>query len=134
MMYQSKVKKQHLKYKRGQTVRITTFLNKFQRGFEIQNTNEIFVIHSININLPLPMYKLHLLGNSQKIIKGSFYEHELIATELEKLYIEKKLRNNEEWTLIKLSGHSVPAWEPRIYRQDILKKKKLLKVKNIVKN
>ena len=80
------------------------------------------------------MYKLHTLGNSKEIIKGSFYEHELTPTELEKLYIEKILRNNKKWTLVKWSGHSVPTWEPRKYIQDILKKNKLLKVKNIVNN
>ena len=36
MMYQSKVKKQNPKYKRGQTVRITIFPNKFQGRFEVQ--------------------------------------------------------------------------------------------------
>ena len=80
------------------------------------------------------MYKLHTLGNSQEIIKGSFYEHELTPTELEKLYIEKILRNNKKWTLVKWSGHSVPTWEPRKYIEDILKKIKLLKVKKLLKN
>lgn len=80
------------------------------------------------------MYKLHTLGNSKVIIKGFVYEHELPPTELEKLYIEKLLRNSKQWTLVKWSGHSVPTWEPREYIEDNLKKNMPLKVNNIVNN
>ena len=90
--YYSKFKDQKPKYKVGDTVRISTNKNKFHRGFEIQNQNEIFVVGAINTKLPKPLYKLHTYGNLYELIKGSFYEHEVTSTRLEKFHIEKILK------------------------------------------
>ena len=65
-------------------MRITNFPSKFQRGYEIQNKDEVFVIHSINEKLPLPLYNLHTYGDPSDEIKGSFYENELTPTEIDK--------------------------------------------------
>ena len=40
--YYSKISKQKPKYKVGDTERITVLGNKFHRGFEVQNKDEVF--------------------------------------------------------------------------------------------
>ena len=54
-IYYAKVRRKKPKYKIIDNMRISTLPSKFQRGFEIQNANEIFVVSSINTKLPLPL-------------------------------------------------------------------------------
>ena len=119
--YYSKFKDQKPKYKVGDTVRISTNKNKFHRGFEIQNQNEIFVVGAINTKLPKPLYKLHKYGNPYELIKGSFYEHELTLTRIEKFHIEKILKKSKKQVLVKWQGYTEPTWEPKGYIESILK-------------
>lgn len=120
-LYYSKFSKQKPKYKVGDTVRITVFGNKFHRGFEIQNKNEIFVISHINTKLPRPLYKLHTFGDPNEIIKGSFYESELTLTNLDQFYIETVLRKTKDQVLVKWQGYEIPTWEPRHYIESVLR-------------
>lgn len=99
--------------------------SKFQRGFEIQNASEIFVVSSINTNLPLPLYKIHTYGKPEDVIKGSFYESELTLTKLDHFQIENILRKTKNKVLVKWQGYSEPTWEPRRYIESILKGKKI---------
>ena len=119
--YYRKFKKRKPQYNVGQSVRITNFPSKFQRGYEIQNKNEVFIVHSVNKRLPLPLYKLHTYGDPEDIIKGSFYEYELTPTELDKFYIEKIIKKNKNKVLVKWEGYSLPTWEPRDYIENLLK-------------
>ena len=118
--YYSKFSKQKPKYKVGDTVRITVLGNKFHRGFEVQNKDEVFVISDVNTNLPRPLYKLHTFGDPNEIIKGSFYGNELTLTNLDQFYIEKVLRKTKNKVLVKWQGYQVPTWEPRKYIESIL--------------
>ena len=81
----------------------------------------MFIVHSVNKRLPLPLYKLHTYGDPEDIIKGSFYEYELTPTELDKFYIEKIIKKNKNKVLVKWEGYSLPTWEPRDYIENILK-------------
>ena len=118
--YYAKFKKRKAKYKIGQTVRITNFPSKFQRGYEIQNKDEVFVIHSINEKLPLPLYNLHTYGDPSDEIKGSFYENELTPTEIDKFYIEKIIKKTRNMVLVKWYSYAKPTWEPRKYIESVL--------------
>ena len=124
-LYYAKVRKKKPKYKIGDNVRISTMPSKFQRGFEIQNASEIFVVSSINTNLPLPLYKIHTYGKPEDVIKGSFYESELTLTKLDHFQIENILRKTKNKVLVKWQGYSEPTWEPRRYIESILKGKKI---------
>ena len=119
--HHTKFKHKKPKYEKGDKVRITTFPEKFQRGFEVQNKNEVFMISRVNTRLPLPLYKLHTYGQPEDIIKGSFYEHELTPTDLKKFYVEKVIRKTKDKALVKWEGYSEPTWEPRKYIENILK-------------
>ena len=50
----------------------------FLKGYDVQNNQELFVIHSISTNLPIPMYQIKSIDNPEEdVIKGRFYGHEL---------------------------------------------------------
>ena len=50
----------------------------FLKGYDVQNNQELFVIHSISTNLPIPMYQIKSVDNpGDDVIKGQFYGHEL---------------------------------------------------------
>ena len=123
MAIHSNIKKRIPSYNVGQTVRTSQFPKKFQRGYEIQNQNEIFTINSINSKFPLSLYRIKSV-DSEDIIRGSFYEFELTPTELDTFFIEKILKKAKNKVLVKWSGYTQLTWEPRAYIQKILKLRK----------
>ena len=119
--YYNKFPQRKPKYKIGDTVRISALPTKFHRGFEIQNKSEVFVIKEINSKLPIPLYKLHTYGDSNEIIKGSFYEHELTLTKIKEFDIESILQKTRNKVLVKWVDYERPTWEPRKYIESVLK-------------
>ena len=67
------------KLKIGDIVRIKLLpKSSFHKGYEIQNNQELFQIHKIMTNLPVPMYQLQSMEKPEEgVIKGHFYGHEL---------------------------------------------------------
>ena len=52
--------------------------NFFLKGYDIQINQELFVIHSISTNFPIPMYQIKSVDNpGDDVIKWQFYGHEL---------------------------------------------------------
>ena len=52
--------------------------SSFLKGYDVQNNQELFVIHNISTNLPIPMYQIKSIDNPEEdVIKGQFYGHEL---------------------------------------------------------
>ena len=102
--YYKKFKHKMPDYKIGDTVRISNLPSKFQREFEIQNQNEIFVIHSVNSKLPLSLYKLHTYGDLKDVISGLCYKFELTPTVIEEFYIEKIIKKRKNQILVKWLG------------------------------
>ena len=46
--------------------------------YDVQNNQELFLIHSISTNLPIPMYQIKSVDNpGDDVIKGQFDGHEL---------------------------------------------------------
>ena len=45
--------------------------SSFHKGYDIQNNQELFEIHEVSKNLPIPMYQIHRLDIPEEgVIKG----------------------------------------------------------------
>ena len=77
--YYDKFTKTKPKFKIGDIVRIKLLpKSSFHKGYDVQNNQELFEIHKISTNLPIPMYQIKSKKNPDEgIIKGQFYGHEL---------------------------------------------------------
>ena len=78
-IYYNKFTKIKPRFKVGDIVRIKLLpKSSFLKGYDVQNNQELFVIHSISTNLPIPMYQIKSIDNPEEdVIKGQFYGHEL---------------------------------------------------------
>ena len=92
------------KFKIGDRVRISLEKNIFEKGYETNWTQEIFVIYDIKYS-NVPYYYLKDLNNEK--LQGSFYEQELQKTKQDDLYtIEKILKTNKDKVYVKFKGYS----------------------------
>ena len=78
----------------GQLVRIAKQKTPFSRGFLPTTNFEVFRIHSIKVNLPIPLYILEEYDKSN-IIKGGFYSFELTPVNSDIFRIEKVLKKKK---------------------------------------
>ena len=98
------------KFKIGDRVRISLEKNIFEKGYETNWTQEIFVIYDIKYS-NVPYYYLKDLNNEK--LQGTFYEQELQKTKQDDLYtIEKILKTNKDRILVKWRGYdnSFNSW------------------------
>ena len=92
------------KFKIGDRVRISLEKNIFEKGYETNWTQEIFVIYDIKYS-NVPYYYLKDLNNEK--LQGTFYEQELQKTKQDDLYtIEKILKTNKNKVYVKFKGYS----------------------------
>ena len=77
--YYNKFNKTKPRFKIGDIVRIKLLpKSSFVKGYDIQNNQELFEIHKITSNLPIPMYQIKSIEKPEEdVIKGQFYGHEL---------------------------------------------------------
>ena len=98
------------KFKIGDRVRISLEKNIFEKGYETNWTQEIFVIYDIKYS-NVPYYYLKDLNNEK--LQGTFYEQELQKTKQDDLYtIEKILKTNKDKIYVKWKGYdsSFNSW------------------------
>ena len=98
------------KFKIGDRVRISLEKNIFEKGYETNWTQEIFVIYDIKYS-NVPYYYLKDLNNEK--LDGTFYEQELQKTKQDDLYtIEKILKTNKDKIFVKWRGYdnSFNSW------------------------
>ena len=98
------------KFKIGDRVRISLEKNIFEKGYDTNWTQEIFVIYDIKYS-NVPYYYLKDLNNEK--LDGTFYEHELQKTKQDDLYsIEKILKTNKNKIYVKWRGYdnSFNSW------------------------
>ena len=98
------------KFKIGDRVRISLEKNIFEKGYETNWTQEIFVIYDIKYS-NVPYYYLKDLNNEK--LDGTFYEQELQKTKQDDLYtIEKILKTNKDKIYVKWRGYdnSFNSW------------------------
>ena len=92
--YYSKIKPQKPKFQIGDSVRIAKMRGKFSRGYHEQASEEIFKVHQVKTNLPLPLY---ILSNyrGDEIIKGAFYGFELVKVSGDVFRVEKVIKKRK---------------------------------------
>ncbi len=110
-----KQKKQRLRFKESDFVRIQRWKNKFARGYSQNFTTEVFVIEKVLKHLPITMYTVKDL--EENTVVGNFYAEELSLVKgnvflVEKIVKKKKIRNIN-WVLVKWEGFppSYNTWE-----------------------
>ena len=98
------------KFKIGDRVRLSLEKNIFEKSYETNWTEEIFVIYDIKYS-NVPYYYLKDL-NGEKL-QGTFYQEELQKTKQDDLYtIEKILKTNKDKIYVKWRGYdnSFNSW------------------------
>ena len=98
------------RFKIGDRVRISLEKNIFEKGYDTNWTQEIFVIYDIKYS-NVPYYYLKDLNNEK--LYGTFYEQELQKTKQDDLYtIEKILKTNKDKIFVKWRGYdnSFNSW------------------------
>ena len=98
------------KFKIGDRVRISLEKNIFEKGYEANWAQEIFVIYDIK-HSNVPYYYLKDLSN--KKLDGTFYEQKLQKTKQDDLCtIEKILKTNKDKIYVKWRGYdnSFNSW------------------------
>ena len=105
------------KFKIGDHVRISLDKNIFEKSYETNWTEEIFVIYDIKYS-NVPYYYLKDL-NGEKL-DGTFYEQELQKTNLTLYVIEKIIKTKNDKIYVKWRGYnnSFNSW---IDKKDIMK-------------
>ena len=99
-IYNFEITKKPGKFKIGDSFR----KNIFEKGYETNCTQEIFVIYDIKYS-NVPYYYLKDLNNEK--LDGTFYEQELQKTKQDDLYIiEKILKTNKDKIYVKFKGYS----------------------------
>ena len=98
------------KFRIGDRVRLSLEKNIFEKGYDTNWTQEIFVIYDIKYS-NVPYYYLKDL-NGEKL-QGTFYQEELQKTKQDDLYtIEKILKTNKDKIYVKWRGYdnSFNSW------------------------
>ena len=95
------------KFKVGDRVRISKKRKDFTKGYLPNFTEEIFVILKVLETDP-PTYILNDMND--EIIKGSFYEQELVKYENDAYEIDKIIKRKKDKSLVKWKGYIEPSW------------------------
>ena len=98
------------KFKIGDRVRLSLEKNIFEKSYETNWTEEIFIIYDIKYS-NVPYYYLKDLNNEK--LQGTFYQEELQKTKQDDLYtIEKILKTNKDKIYVKWRGYdnSFNSW------------------------
>ena len=109
-IYNFEITKKLGKFKIGDRVRLSLEKNIFEKGYDTNWTQEIFVIYDIKYS-NVPYYYLKDLNNEK--LQGTFYEQELQKTKQDDLYtIEKILKTNKNKVYVKWRGYdnSFNSW------------------------
>ena len=105
------------KFEIGDHVRISLNKNIFEKSYETNWTEEIFVIYDIKYS-NVPYYYLKDLNDEK--LDGTFYEQELQKTNLTLYVIEKIIKTKNDKLFVKWRGHnnSFNSW---INNKDVIK-------------
>ena len=105
------------KFKIGDHVRISLNKNIFEKSYETNWTEEIFVIYDIKYS-NVPYYYLKDLNDEK--LDGTFYEQELQKTNLTLYVIEKIIKTKNDKLFVKWRGYnnSFNSW---INKKDVIK-------------
>ena len=119
----AKVKSKKPQFSIGDTVLISKEKSKFFRKYDEQFSREVFRIHSVDTNLPIPLYEIAEYDPPHQKIIGKFYSFELtpilITSKTFKVerILDKKKVGKEHWFLIKFISYSRPHW---VHEKDLI--------------
>ena len=105
-----KTKSNAPKFKVGDTVRISKFKHVFSRGYHPSWTGEVFKVHEVKDTKPVTYI---LKDENDELIKGGFYEPELLKTKYPGVYlVEKVIRKKGDQLSFKWLGYptSYNSW------------------------
>ena len=89
----------------GDKVRISKYKNIFDKGYTTNFSHEIYTIEEIIPSFPISTYILK--DNENKVLKGSFYSHELQKTKYPDIYlIEKIIKKKGNQAFVKFLGYN----------------------------
>ena len=103
------------KFKVGEKVRLAVQKDLFEKSYIINWSDKIYTIKTIKNTLPITYI---VKDDKGKVHKGSFYEHDLQRTKIDKFRVEKVLDWKEEkgkrYGLVKWMDYddSYNSWEP----------------------
>ena len=105
------------KFKIGDHVRISLDKNIFEKSYETNWAEEIFVIYDVKYS-NVPYYYLKDLNDEK--LDGTFYEQELQKTNLTLYVIEKIIKTKNDKLFVKWRGYdnSFNSW---INKKDVIK-------------
>ena len=107
------VKRKKPKFAVGDRVRISKLKKRFEKGYEANWSEEIFIVTKIIYSKPVT-YKIKDLMDEE--VEGSFYEQELQKTNQDKFRIEEVIEvdNDEPEAFVKWSGYpeKFNSWVP----------------------
>jgi len=90
------------RFKLGDTVRISKYKHVFSKGYTPNWTTELFTIAEVKKTKPITYI---LKDESDNIIKGGFYEQELLKTKFKDMYlIEKVIKRQGDRLYVKWLG------------------------------
>lgn len=90
------------KFKVGDQVRISKYKGLFEKGFTPNWSTELFTIFKVNDTKPITY---HVQDQQKQNILGTFYEQELLKTQVPGVYlVEKVLRKNGKKLFVKWLG------------------------------
>src|SRR5436190_5723270 len=98
------------KFKVGDYVRISKYKHVFSKGYQPSWTTEVFQIHEVQ---PTKPFTYLLMDENKKIIRGGFYEQELLKTRFKDVFlVEKVLRRKGSKIYVKWLGFpsSANSW------------------------
>ncbi|KAF8784258.1 hypothetical protein HNY73_009962 [Argiope bruennichi] len=103
----SEQKSEKPSFKVGDTVRISKWKGKFEKGYENNWSREIFTIYKILSRIPI-VYKLKDFNNN--VIEGTFYEREMQKVKDSGYYpvekvIKKRSKNGKMEYFVKFLGY-----------------------------
>lgn len=105
MLNKPKYEKKTTKFTDGDMVRLSKTKHAFAKGYLPNYTTEIFKINKVHKTYDVPMFTLEdLQGN---LIKGKFYEQEILKTHVPDVYlVEKIIKKVKNKALVKWLGFS----------------------------
>ena len=92
--YYESIKPEKVRFAVGDTVRIQRLKGKFDRGYNERAKKEIFKIANIKTNLKRPLIELTDYSG-REIIKGRFYQSELVKVSGDVFRVEKVLKKRK---------------------------------------
>ena len=101
-LLKSKIVEKRPRYKLGDIVRISKYQHVFGKGYTPNWTSELFTIAEVKKTKPITYI---LKDESGNIIKGGFYEQELLKTKFKDMYlIEKVIKRQGDRLYVKWLG------------------------------